>query len=113
MVMTMKELICKVDEYGNKCWYNENEQRHRKDGPAIEWASGTKSWLINGTFHREDGPAIEYSDGSKEWLINGKFHREDGPAIEYNDGTKYWYINDEVIETEEEYWRLINLKLLW
>ena len=23
-------------------------------------------------FHREDGPAIEYADGSKEWYINGE-----------------------------------------
>ena len=25
-----------------------------------------------GQYHREDGPAIEYADGTKEWWINGK-----------------------------------------
>ena len=38
--------------------------------------------------HREDGPAVEYADGSKEWYLNGKLHREDGPACEYADGSK-------------------------
>jgi len=41
-----------------------------------------------GNLHREDGPAIEWADGSKEWWINEKLHREDGPAIEWADGTK-------------------------
>jgi hypothetical protein len=49
-----------------------NDQRHREDGPAIEWANGDKSWYLNGQCHREDGPAIEWSDGDKEWWLNGE-----------------------------------------
>ena len=41
------------------------------------------------TYHREDGPAIQYADGSKEWCIDGKLHRIDGPAIETNE-RKSW-----------------------
>ena len=34
--------------------------------------SGNKYWFLNGARHREDGPAIEYANGSKEWYKNGK-----------------------------------------
>ena len=44
---------------------------HRKDGPAIEYANGTKEWWKEGVRHREDGPAIEYADGIKEWYKEG------------------------------------------
>ena len=49
-----------------KVWYNDRGQFHRVDGPAIEYANGTKSWYLNGKLHREDGPAIEWADGDKE-----------------------------------------------
>ncbi len=45
-------------------------------------------------FHCKDGPAIIYKNGSTEWYINGKLHRLDGPAIEFANGKKYWYINN-------------------
>ena len=70
-----------------------NGKLHREDGPADEWANGTKDWYINGKLHREGGPACEYADGSKSWYINGKLHREDGPAEEWADGSKGWYLN--------------------
>ena len=83
-----------VDKYGNIYWHNEDGQLHREDGPAIEYADGSKFWYLNGELHREDGPAIdEY--GSKYWYINGKLHREDGPAIERANGTKEWFLNGE------------------
>ena len=87
---------------GYLTWLSETGLHHREDGPAVECASGTKSWHINGKRHREDGPAIEYSNGTKSWYINGKRHREDGPAIELSDDTKSWYINDEWL-TENEF----------
>ena len=72
---------------------------HRTDGPAMEFASGSKSWFIDGKLHREDGPAVGLADGSKAWWLNGKLHREDGPAIEYADGFKGWHLNDEQLFT--------------
>jgi hypothetical protein len=32
--------------------------------------NGTKYWYLNGERHREDGPAIEWSDGEKWWYLN-------------------------------------------
>jgi hypothetical protein len=71
------------------------------------YASGNKSWYLNGKRHREDGPAVEYANGDKAWYLNGKRHREDGPAIEYADGDKSWYLNGENV-TEEEHKAAMN-----
>ena len=38
---------------------------------------GTKSWFLNDRLHREDGPAIEWADGSKSWWINGEYLTEE------------------------------------
>jgi len=75
---------------GTKYWYNEGKL-HREDGPACEYADGDKEWYKEDKRHREDGPAIEYANGDKEWYNEGKLHREDGPAVEYANGDKYWY----------------------
>lgn len=98
----MKTYKVTVEEWGTIRWYNENNELHREDGPAIEWFNGSKSWYLNGNLHREDGPAAEYSDGYKAWFLNGKRHREDGPAIECSNGDKAWYIKDKQL-TEEEF----------
>ena len=113
--------ICKIDGFSmrkiiNKfktiCYYNENDEFHREDGPAIEYADGSKTWIKNGLYHREDGPAIECANNYKTWCKNGKLHREDGPAIEYVEGDKeYWY-NDiwyKEIKTDEEWIRFVKL----
>ena len=98
----MKTYKVTVDNYGIKCWYNEQDQLHNEDGPAVEYKLGTKHWYINGKRHREDGPAIECADGIKAWYINGKRHREDGPAIEGASGDKYWFLNGKYL-TEAEF----------
>ena len=74
------EYTVRVYKDGSKSWWL-NGNRHREDGPAIEWANGYKEWYFNGNRHREDGPAIECADGTKEWWLNGELHREDGPAL--------------------------------
>ena len=55
-----------INVLGTKCWWLNNE-RHRTDGPAIEFSNGDKWWYQNGKSHRTDGPAIEYADGQKRW----------------------------------------------
>jgi hypothetical protein len=30
----------------------------------------------DGKYHREDGPAVEWANGSKEWWLNGTSHTE-------------------------------------
>ncbi len=90
----MAKYYVEVDEYGT-FWYKDPEMKflHREHDPAIEWANGDKSWLIDGSLHREGGPAMEKLDGYKVWYNKGLLHREDGPAMEDADGGKYWYLN--------------------
>ena len=52
--------------------HDESGFPHCEDGPAIEYADGTKCWFVNGQRHRLNGPAIEYADGDKEWWYKGK-----------------------------------------
>jgi hypothetical protein len=89
----MKEYRVTVDNFGTRWYKLGTNQRHREDGPAVEYPNGTKYWYLNGKLHREDDPAVEYSDGTKYWYLNGEPHRENGPAIERSDGTKRWYLN--------------------
>ena len=102
-------VFCEVDEFGDKSYFNAEEECHREDGPAIEWNNGFKWWYLNGKLHREDGPAIEFPNGGKEWYINDHLHREDGPAIEFANGDKYWYLNDKKV-TEEDVRNLGKMK---
>ena len=61
-----------VDKWGARCYYNANGQLHRENGPAIEYADGSKSWYKNDQYHRTDGPAIDWTRGRKAWYINGE-----------------------------------------
>ena len=80
---------------GTKHYYK-NDQLHRLDGPAIEYANGDKYWHKDGMLHREYGPAVERVNGDKEWYIEGTRHRIDGPAIEHKSG-KWWYLDGKQI----------------
>jgi len=73
----------KIDEYGNKKWYDSD-----------------------GLLHREDGPAIKYKNGNKLWFKHGKQHREDGPAIEWISANKLYWLEG-IRYSEEEYWEKI------
>ena len=37
-----------VNEDGDIFWRNEVGERHREDGPAVEYSDGTKFWYLNG-----------------------------------------------------------------
>ena len=92
----MEEQYIKIDEDGNKCYYKDKRMtnRHRVDGPAYEYADGSKVWYVDGKRHRLDGPAVERADGGKAWYVDGKRHRLDGPAVEYASGDKGWFVDD-------------------
>ncbi len=87
----LKQIIKIYDN--SKEYYNDKNQLHRLDGPAVH-TDGFKFWYRNDKYHRVDGPAIEYPDGDKYWYQNNKRHRENGPAAINSNGTKYWYQND-------------------
>jgi hypothetical protein len=72
-----------------KRWYV-NGILHREDGPAVEYADGSRAWHQNYKLHRYDGPAIEHCNGSRAWYIKGRLHRRDGPAIDLANGTQFW-----------------------
>ena len=37
-----------INQFGTKIWYNEQGQLHREDGPAVEYADGSKRWYQHG-----------------------------------------------------------------
>ncbi len=61
-----------IDQFGDVYYYNEQNQLHREDGPAVECANGDKYWYQNDKRHRVDGPAIEYTNGDKYWYYNNE-----------------------------------------
>jgi hypothetical protein len=76
--------------------------------------SGRKIWFKNDRWHRLNGPAVIFTYGAKEWYQNGFVHRLDGPAIEYESGYKsWWYEGKPIAYSQEEFERLIKLRLLW
>ena len=78
-----------INKFGTIYYYNENNEYHREDGPAVEYVSGYKEWWKNGKRHREDGPAIEWSNGEKRYFYNSILYSE--------------------IKTDEEWIRFIKL----
>jgi hypothetical protein len=54
-------------------WYNEYDQLHREDGPAVEYANGIEEWWINGSRHRIGGPAVTRGNEicDNQWWENG------------------------------------------
>ena len=101
-----------TDSYGDTRYYNDLNQLHRKDGPAVECADGNKYWYLNYQLHREDGPAIEFANGDKYWYLNNQPHRVDGPAVEYADGRReYWLLG--IKYSKKNYLQRIKLKGFW
>jgi hypothetical protein len=71
-----------------------------KDGLHIG-NCGTERWYLHGQRHRVDGPAVEYTDGSKSWYINGQRHRVDGPAVDHVGKIKEWWLNGNLVYSKE------------
>lgn len=61
-----------VNDFFETEYIDDNEQRHRDDGPAYIDAEGNQAWYKHGKLHR-DGllPAVECTDGRKEYWENG------------------------------------------
>ena len=95
-------------KHGSKAWRDKDGERHRLDGPAIEYSSGFKEWWINGKYLTEKEfhahpdctawPRMTVdSFGNKEWKNReGERHRLDGPAEEWVNGKKLWCQNDKL-----------------
>jgi len=99
--MSKKEQFIHIDDEGTKRYFSDRHMTilHREDGPAVEYATGSKIWYINDKIHREDGPATVCADGEKGWYINGKELTEE----EFNARMKENKMNkEEVVELIEE-----------
>jgi hypothetical protein len=59
-----------VTPEGTKIWLDENNERHRDNGPALVRTNGDKHWYDHGERHHDDGPAVDSASG-KEWYRNG------------------------------------------
>ena len=86
-----------VDKDKNAFWYKDG-LFHREDGPAIEWADGSKAWYLNGQKHRIDGPAVEWADGHKQWFLNGVEYSKE----EFNQWLEKYQLNKKLEATLEE-----------
>jgi len=108
-------MYTKTDQNGNKRYYNDQQQLHQDDGPAIEYSVGSKAWYQHDQCHREDGPAVELASGDKFWYQYDKLHREDGPAVEYANGSKEWFLQGQLInvKSQQEFERYLKLKAFW
>ena len=69
----MKEVELRINNGDKRYFIKGTDILHREDGPAIEYATGTKSWCKEGKYHRLDGPAYEGYNGIKEYWIDGKY----------------------------------------
>ena len=67
------EYIVKIDKDGNKFWYR-NGQYHREDGPACEYANGTRYWFIEGKEYTEQ----EFNKKMNKTSCGGKIVEIDG-----------------------------------
>ena len=94
----MKEVELRINNGDKRYFIKGTDILHREDGPAIEYATGTKSWCKEGKYHRLDGPAYEGYNGDKVWFKEGKRHRLDGPAVEYFNGNKQYWIEGKQIK---------------
>jgi len=102
--------ICIIDKYGNKEWILDGE-KHREDGPAVEYADGSYEWWVNGEIHHEGGPAAYYKHNNKihqYWYSYGKIHRFDGPAVIKTNDTPRWWINNFDVTLKITKWAIDN-----
>jgi len=92
----------KVEEnhHGTKRYYNDKEQLHRLDGPAVEFKDGTKYWYINGNNHRNIDPSNQWQYRIKYWCFKDKAHRIGGPC---SSAFSWWFIHGKEYSKEGYY----------
>ena len=64
--------------------------------------NGDVMYVVDGKYHREDGPAREYASGTKKWFLNGKKLSEEEFNQRKND------CNGKVVEIEGKKYRLVS-----
>jgi len=95
--------MLKINRNGDRFWFK---------GEAPEIVEG-RMWWFGGKLHREDGPAVEWANGTKEWCIDNDNHRIGGPSIEFGDGNNNHFAIDGRGKFEKEYWRTLRARGLY
>ena len=67
---------------------------------------GGKQWFLNGERHREDGPAIEYSEGTKSWYLNNEELTEE----EYNNKMNPPSCNGKLVTIDGKQYKLTEVR---
>ena len=64
----------------------------------VEYAD-RREWHLDGQRHREDGPAVEYANGSRAWWIDGEKLTEE----EFNTHRfRIWAVEGRLLGQEEQ-----------
>lgn len=59
-------------------YYNDIGQRHRANGPAVEWDDNDWCWVLFGKQHRYYGYQCSFKEYAyREWWIHGKVIKKD------------------------------------
>ena len=67
--MRKKESVVTINNRGDKSWY-QNGERHRIDGPAIEYSNGNKFYFLRGQhFETKEAFFDALTDEEKEIAI--------------------------------------------
>ena len=86
----------RIDEEGNRFYYNESGELHNDEGPAIEYKNGDVVYYINGKRNCYDGPAvIKSNNGGFAYYKNDKLDRDNGPALINNSVKEPWCVKIE------------------
>ena len=70
---SVREIVDLIDN--RTVWINDGKEAMEnllKNHPVRKIGNGSTRWYLNGQLHREDGPAVEYANGTKEWWVDGK-----------------------------------------
>ena len=84
----------------------------------IIFFDGSKIYYLNNLIHRDNQPAMTLKEDFRTeiyYVKKGDYHRLDGPAVIRTGMSPLWYYNNVHIRcnSQEEFERLIKLKLLW
>jgi len=98
-------------------YYNENGQKHRTDGPAVDGPNSTEYW-VNGQLHRDNGPSIVYHKGDengvgvgqKLWHLNGVRMPEYIVTANNADFKREWYFEEKNAEVRREILRKFGIE---
>lgn len=70
----------KISVNGCRTYFNESGDKHRVNGPAVEYPNGDFEYWLNGKKHRLGGPAVSQLCGNSvvlEYFIDGKKYQMD------------------------------------